>query len=633
MKCEIYGVRIKRVRIQNYRCLRDVNISFDEITTFIGPNGSGKSAVLRALDWFFNGTAGTLTEEDVWAGAAHKQISVEVQFCELTDLDRTTLGKYAAGQVPTVTLWRRWEDGTAKLSGRTLGYPAFRQVRQMDMASERIQKYRALRNQRPDLELPAIRSATDAEDAMTAWEQQHPDQLEPAELAADGHFFGFAGQAKMTGLFDYVFVNADLRAVEEGRDVKGSIIGRIMDQAVNRTQAEKELLDLQAVFDDRRGQIHNDHFKEQLRELSEELTTEVEQLTRGRRLHVSSHVPEMRIPQAQFQVSVMDGTASTRVDQQGHGFQRALLITALRVLAERKAAEASRTVFLAIEEPELFQHPLQARTFASVLRALADQPERGMQIAYATHSPYFLEAEGFQQVRRLSRIVEDGAPSVSVHSATRHSVRQRLDLATEDAKLSKKFARAYLTQLPEAMFARAVILVEGITDKGVLEGCGLRLDPLNKNGVMVVQVGGKQNLRLPYAILTELGIPTFVVFDADAQNKERQPGDTDNKLANRIAQCIDVNRKLFTLLGATPKDWPSLQVTDRYAVFPETLESFLAETWPEWELTKKELIAKGDGTEDKDEHTYCQATLHTRALPPPQLVEIVSRAHLLAKEN
>jgi putative ATP-dependent endonuclease of OLD family len=540
-------MRIKRVRIQNYRCLRDADIDFDGITTFIGPTGVGKSAVLRALEWFFNGTAGSLSEEDVWAGAGRKQITVEVEFCDLTDLDRAALGKYATDQKESVRLWRRWEDGQAKLSGRTLAYPAFGDVRLAEKARELTNRYNELRAERPELGLPAVRSAAQAEEAMTAWEQAHRDELVATEMAADGHFFGFAGQAKMSGLFDYVFVSADLRAAEEGRDVKGSIIGRILDQAVDRTQAEKELLELQAVFDDQRGKIHNQHFREQLNDLSDELTREVEQLTVGRRLRVSSHVPEMRIPQAQFQVSVEDGTASTRVDQQGHGFQRAVLITALRVLAERKASESSRTVFLAIEEPELFQHPLQARTFAQVLRELAEHPERGMQIAYATHSPYFLEPAAFHQVRRLSRTVEGGIPSAVIHSTTYAAVKNRLGAWKNEAQVSKGFATAYLTQLPEAMFASSVILVEGGSDKGLVEGCGMRDVPLNTHGVMVLQVGGKEKLPAPFAILTALDIPTFVMFDGDAHNTEHKPNDSDGKRANRLAQSARTNRRLLAL--------------------------------------------------------------------------------------
>ena len=47
-------MRIKQVRIKNFRTLQDVTINVEhDVTTFIGPNGSGKSTFLYALDWFF----------------------------------------------------------------------------------------------------------------------------------------------------------------------------------------------------------------------------------------------------------------------------------------------------------------------------------------------------------------------------------------------------------------------------------------------------------------------------------------------------------------------------------------------------------------------------------------------------
>lgn len=68
-------MRIKRVKIKNFRTLYDVTIDFHNITTFIGPNGSGKSTVLYALDWFFNGSKdGELTEEDATYNHADEPI-------------------------------------------------------------------------------------------------------------------------------------------------------------------------------------------------------------------------------------------------------------------------------------------------------------------------------------------------------------------------------------------------------------------------------------------------------------------------------------------------------------------------------------------------------------------------------
>ncbi|MEV4184337.1 AAA family ATPase [Streptosporangium canum] len=628
------SVRIRRVRIQGYRCLRDVDIRFDDITTFIGPNGVGKSAVLRALDWFFNGTSGAgLTDEDVWAAAQEKRISVEVEFSDLTDLDRTALGKYAAGGAETVRLWRRWENDTDKLSGRAMGYPAFDDVREPDRAGERNARYKALREARPELGLPTARSSQAVEEAMAEWERKHPDELVATELAADTHFFGFAGQAKMTGLFDYVFVSADLRAGEEGRDSKGSIIGRILDQAVDRTQAEKDLLDLQTLFNSDRQEIHRQHFEEQLDTLSGQLTDEVEKLSSGRRVRVSSHVPELRLPQAQFQISVQDGTASTRLDQQGHGFQRALLITALRLLAESKSSENRRTVFLAIEEPELFQHPVQARVFAAVLRALAGDVDRGMQIAYATHSPYFLEPEGFTEIRRLTRAIQGGAPTVLVDSTTQGEITTRLDGILPANKIHRQLMKVCLREIPEALFARAVILVEGPTDKGVLEGCGLRLDPLNKHGIVVVDVVGKSKIPLAHAILTELGVPTMAVFDGDARHAERNTGATKEKIDKGTEWHKSENRKLLAYLGGTLADFPTTHMGKGYAVFHDSLETYLEEEWPEWATAKKQLIADGDGVDGKHEDTYRQAAVEAEAAPPVWLSQILIQALALAADS
>ncbi len=60
-------MRIKSIRVKNFRCLEDVRVDMETLTSFVGPNGAGKSTVLRALDWFFNGET-RLVDEDVYSG-------------------------------------------------------------------------------------------------------------------------------------------------------------------------------------------------------------------------------------------------------------------------------------------------------------------------------------------------------------------------------------------------------------------------------------------------------------------------------------------------------------------------------------------------------------------------------------
>ena len=40
---------IHKVRIQNFKCLRDVSVDLERFTVFVGANGSGKTSVLEAI--------------------------------------------------------------------------------------------------------------------------------------------------------------------------------------------------------------------------------------------------------------------------------------------------------------------------------------------------------------------------------------------------------------------------------------------------------------------------------------------------------------------------------------------------------------------------------------------------------
>ncbi|WP_245685430.1 AAA family ATPase [Streptomyces yerevanensis] len=103
-------VKIKRVCIENFCCLHKVDVSFEEIISFIGPTGVGKSTVLRALDWFFNGEKSLALEtDDVHSAAEGGRISVEVEFDGLTDHDRDALGRYAPEGAESVSIWRTWQ--------------------------------------------------------------------------------------------------------------------------------------------------------------------------------------------------------------------------------------------------------------------------------------------------------------------------------------------------------------------------------------------------------------------------------------------------------------------------------------------------------------------------------------------
>lgn len=369
--------------------------------------------------------------------------------------------------------------------------------------------------------------------------------------------------------------------------------------------------------------------------ISKELSDAVGVSTRDRSIRISPLHVDARLPKVQFSVSVIDHQTETRVDRQGHGFQRALLIATLKLLAERGAASGNPGVIcLAIEEPELFQHPVQARAFASVLRRLAEDSGQNVQVTYATHSPCFIEPTHFDQIRRVSRSAPDtnGRASVSISSVTLQAVIANLNGFVKEETVRKRLDDVCLARLPEALFGEAVVLVEGDTDRAVLEGCGERDGMfLAVDGIVVAEVGGKPILLLPYAILTLLGVPSLVVFDGDkgCDERMRRHGRNEPAIAAAMNDHRQKNRGLLRYLGEPEEDWPATRVTDRCAIFADRLEDELATFWPAWEQRRQELVDSGLGFEAKNAATYRHAAATAAGDLPAVLGEVLAAARNL----
>ncbi|HXL93858.1 MAG TPA: hypothetical protein VN969_33410 [Streptosporangiaceae bacterium] len=102
--------------------------------------------------------------------------------------------------------------------------------------------------------------------------------------------------------------------------MKSSIVGRILEHAIDRAGAQAELDALVKPMGDQYTKVEDEYFRQPLAALSARLTEAVQTFTRGREISVKPALPQFRMPSVQFEVTVADGLAITRVDQQGHGF-------------------------------------------------------------------------------------------------------------------------------------------------------------------------------------------------------------------------------------------------------------------------------------------------------------------------
>jgi predicted ATP-dependent endonuclease of OLD family len=623
-------MKIQSVHIKNYRALEDVQVDFDSVTTFIGPNGVGKSSVLRALDWYFNGTnkTGSLSEDDCSFGNTDQKIEVGVTFSDLTEKDHAALGKYAPDEVTTFTAWKiHGIDGSEVFSANAKGFSDFTPIKEAKSVAEQKALYQALATTRPDLNLPKASTKNAINDAMTQWEAAHIDKLSDISETLQTSFFGFNSNGKMSNLFDYVLVTADLRASEESIDAKASIIARILERSVDRSAADEEIAKIVESTQKKQQEIYADKFGEQLQTLTDELNGVVARYSPDRSIKVEPAEFSLQPPRTSFDVSILDGETETTVDRQGHGFQRTLLISALQILARSSIAPGEGTICLAIEEPELFQHPIQEKTFARVLRELAEDPNRNVQVTYATHSPYFLEARHFDQVRRLSR--ESDTHAVTIHSATVSDVKARLDGIVKDNRINSQLDNCVTNQLAVAMFANKVLLVEGTTDIAVFYGIGDRdaIGSLEAAGISIIDAHGKDSIPLAHAILTLMGIPVYTLFDGDGgyESRARANGKSEAKITMEKNAHIASNHKILQYFHLPEEDFPAEQVTDEVACFRDTLEPFLACNWPEWAVELDRIQSAAGISSGKNETTYRRTAQYAKGLVPQMLQSILGK--------
>lgn len=611
-------MKARRAVIRNFRSLRELDITLDYYTALIGPNGSGKSSVLYALDWFFNG--GSISIADVYRDSStpdaapvqegdERFISVTVTFGDLTDADRERLGKYGIGK--QAIFRRTWTagDGKEKVVGNATQGPGFSAVRDGKRVGEFRPAYVALRGQfdtLPDLGAAPAKEACVA--ALDEWESnpQNAGQLEEIPDLDASHLFGIAGTAPLKQCSQFVLVPASTDMASEAggtgrKTALNELIGTLMTaageqaHAVWRAQHADDIKELEVavqknVATSTEGQARR-------------INTQLEQFIPGTSIKFTPTIPPWNPkPDISVRTDVTVNGVSNDVARQGHGTQRAIMMAILQAMvpdaastrdnhsqqdgetAEEAAARLEDelaqlpTLLICIEEPEIYQHPVRARTLARVLTGLSDGTN--VQVVLATHSPYFVRPEQFSSLRRFS--VQDNE---SMYKSTTLAA-VAAQVGVDEEGVSKVVTKHLPTEFSEGFFSDKVVLVEGDTDKCVIEAIAERRStPLDAHGVSILQMGGKSNLRIPFAILSALGVPVYVVVDGDAKRSLRsnkyEEGSQDqlNALASHKKQTEDAIAWLPGAAEAEADFDKATLSTPLFTLWNDDIETEL-EGWP-----------------------------------------------------
>ncbi|MDD4527549.1 MAG: AAA family ATPase [Candidatus Margulisbacteria bacterium] len=566
-------MKIKTMRIENFRSFKDETIEFDNYNCFVGSNGAGKSTVLNALNVFFRESKDTktnlisLTEEDFHHKNITDPIKITITFIDLSKAAQETLSAYYRLNELTITAKAIFdkESGIATINqyGNRLAIKDFSKYFEADKAGSKVGALQAIYQSfcSQYIELPNVKTKGDMVEALQNYEQDHPKEC--LLIESPDQFYGFSGISKLHPYLQWIFVSASKDIIQECEETKSSALGQLLLRTVRSKVNFKEKIDQITERSQLEYKTMIDAEQPLLEQLSDSLMNRLKSWA-----HPETSIKVLWKQDPAKSVKILEPWAYIKIGERGFegelarfglGLQRSYMLALLQELAISET-ETGPTLLLGIEEPEIYQHPPQAKYLSDVLYDLSQQ---GAQLFLCSHSPQFIPGDKFETVRLVR---DSGNPSCSnVYKLTYKELANELNLAGEKLySESGMVAKLYSVLNPtinEIFFCKKIILVEGLEDMAYITTYLLLTENLNKfrsAGCHIVNVNSKSNLIKPIALAKLLNIPFYVICDADTDKDQIK--DEDNR-KSQVGKHKKDNKSIQILMNLkTIEEWPLADV-------------------------------------------------------------------------
>ncbi|PPD58558.1 ATP-dependent nuclease [Dehalogenimonas etheniformans] len=215
-----------------------------------------------------------------------------------------------------------------------------------------------------------------------------------------------------------------------------------------------------------------------------------------------------------LRVQPQQGDETLSFDELGTGQEQVLALSFAYAYAS--AFHGGGGLTLIIEEPEAHLHPLAQKWVALKIYELARQ---GVQIVVTTHSPLFLNVLNLNGIALLRK--HDGATQVTQltsHDLSTYCNEHGASRATPENILAF-YAAGATDEIMAGLFSRKIVLVEGPSEARALPIYFKKLGlECSKEGIAIIPVHGVGNIARWWRFFTAFGIPTYVIFDNDADD-------------------------------------------------------------------------------------------------------------------
>ncbi|MDD9808492.1 MAG: ATP-dependent endonuclease [Thaumarchaeota archaeon] len=518
-------MRLESVHICNFRSLRDVTVTFDDLTVFIGANSSGKTSVLEALRMFGDEPI-EICREDFFSEEDPIEITLTLNPGKGHGIPAEFLhdGRVVAQKVFEIPVNGSPTEDTLieKMCSRD-----FLDVRNIPKVKDRQAKIKELAKTHEGF--PAPRDMWP--DALDAYERER--MSDPHHAAEYGwHFIPFEQcSVTLSELLPVVYVPAMRDIPADASDGGNSVLDQLLDTAVRGSRERKD--EMQGILDEADQKIRQSlaglSMDSEL--LSRRLSDRLKPYVDNASFSIEFVPTELKNSKPKARLILHENGLPTSMGRAGSGLQRIGLMALLETLHDLReedgkddggAQDDRDTRLLLIDEPELYQHPQRQHR---MLRALDHLTRNSpIQAACSTHSPYFVRLGEMERLRRFRR--EGGETTVS--SKTLDDVARAINgTGLHRRKFDASSFAAWLDMVSshwvvEGLFARLAVFVEGQGDRNMLIATAEAMgESLAEHEASVIPCGNKCNMPHLAQIFSLLDVPIYLVWDLDVGNKSK----------------------------------------------------------------------------------------------------------------
>lgn len=518
-------MKISNIHIENFRGLKNIDLTPSQMNCVIGENNAGKSTALLAINLFLNGTR--ISESDYYDKS--KEIFIDITFSDLNENDlnkisdeenRSRIQNIIKNN--TISFRRKYKlDFTSDLlCYKKIPIDTIYNANWItnELKGKKSAEIKAL--MRDTYQLPpdiasSISTQTGAREKIEELIENLPE--DKFQYGWENLPTGFSNT--VTPMFpEPIYIPAVKDFSDETKTKESTSFGKLIKILFKQIEQSPEFLDIKNSFEKLNKMLNRQLIKDEdgtestlderlpsLKLLEAEIEKVFQESFSQIKLELEIPNPEVKQIFNSTQILIDDGIKTT-IDYKGDGVKRTLVFSILRTYVEKLNSDNQNTDYIFLfEEPELYLHPNGQRILYNVLEKLSLKD----QVFVTTHSPNFFSATAKETC--FIKIYKD-------FSCTPPSSKAKEINFVQNSSYKDAFQIICYENSTPAFFSKKVLLVEGDSDLIFLKGLSKFINEsycFEKTNIPIIRINGKMNTKRFYDFYKHFDIEVFTLLDLD----------------------------------------------------------------------------------------------------------------------